>query len=110
MTKQQLENNRQWIAALRSGQYKQCRARMHDNGAHCCLGVAGVLFPEIDTQGKYPNPKFEDIFGYHCYKTFFVSSNLCNRRLDKMNDDLKWTFPQIADAIEYYVNTQEVTE
>lgn len=34
-----------WIAALRSGKYKQCRNRMHDENAdaHCCLGVAHLV-------------------------------------------------------------------
>jgi hypothetical protein len=110
MTKQQLENNRQWIAALRSGQYQQCRERMHENGGHCCLGVAGLLFPEIDTQGKYPTTNFEDIFGFDYCIYAFPSSKNKRRALWILNDDLKWTFPQIADAIETYVNAQVVTE
>ena len=29
-----------WIAALLSGQYKQCRGQLKSAGRHCCLGVA----------------------------------------------------------------------
>lgn len=31
----------QWLAALRSGNYKQARGRLHDTAydSHCCLGV-----------------------------------------------------------------------
>jgi hypothetical protein len=28
-----------WIAALRSGKYKQGRSRLKHSGRHCCLGV-----------------------------------------------------------------------
>jgi hypothetical protein len=33
-----------WVAALRSGDYKQARERLRRNGSHCCLGVLCDLF------------------------------------------------------------------
>jgi len=30
---------KRWIAALRSGEYKQGRGQLVDNGKYCCLGV-----------------------------------------------------------------------
>lgn len=34
------ENMRKWVAALRSGEYKQGRRFLNCNGRQCCLGVA----------------------------------------------------------------------
>ena len=40
------EFKRQWVAALRSGEYTQCTGALHrkpvdgDPGGHCCVGVA----------------------------------------------------------------------
>lgn len=37
-------HQRQWVEALESGQYRQCRGALQDhNGGYCCLGVAGVI-------------------------------------------------------------------
>jgi hypothetical protein len=33
------ESKQKWIAALRSGDYKQARATLHHDGSYCCLGV-----------------------------------------------------------------------
>lgn len=33
------ELKRKWIAALRSGEWKQCRERLTDGEGYCCLGV-----------------------------------------------------------------------
>ena len=42
-------NQKRWVAALRSGEYKQCRNTLckidkDGNRSYCCLGVANVLF------------------------------------------------------------------
>lgn len=34
----------QWVAALRSGQYRQAKESLRKNGNHCCLGVLCDLF------------------------------------------------------------------
>ncbi len=39
-----------WINALRSGEYKQTKARLQDNSGFCCLGVACKLFIPEDQQ------------------------------------------------------------
>lgn len=57
---------RRWLKALRSGQYKQTKAALHDRlGRMCCLGVIcdvmgapkgqheGFLLPADDGDGKY---------------------------------------------------------
>ena len=32
-----------WIAALRSGEYKQCECQLQKGQSYCCLGVACVI-------------------------------------------------------------------
>lgn len=36
-----------WIAALRSGEYKQGKGALQKEGAFCCLGVLGDCMPEL---------------------------------------------------------------
>lgn len=42
------ENAKKWVAALRSGKYKQGTAVLHNvtRGTHCCLGVACDLYAQ----------------------------------------------------------------
>ena len=44
--KQQKANRKKWVAALRSGKYKQGKGQLYDNldEKYCCLGVACDLF------------------------------------------------------------------
>lgn len=83
-----------WVAALRSGEYKQCKGALHLNGGHCCLGVAEMIlgltssidtildgdgFPEAIKGGRFENSNVET--------------------LTSMNDG-GFSFPKIADYIE----------
>ena len=38
------DNAKKWVAALRSGEYKQTTGRLHSEDGFCCLGVACVVF------------------------------------------------------------------
>ena len=38
------EEQKQWLTALRSGNYKQAYGVLEEKGAYCCLGVACHLF------------------------------------------------------------------
>jgi hypothetical protein len=40
------ENAKNWVAALRSGKYKQCKQKLTDGIGHCCLGVGAELAAE----------------------------------------------------------------
>lgn len=43
-TPEEIEAHRkEWIAALRSGAYRQVKARLYDGEGYCCLGVAASL-------------------------------------------------------------------
>ena len=53
------ENVQKWIAALRSGKYKQTRGYLKDVNGFCCLGVASDICPSVSW---LENPKGEDFF------------------------------------------------
>jgi len=40
------ENAKKWVAALRSGRYRQTRGHLADRSGFCCLGVACELYIE----------------------------------------------------------------
>jgi hypothetical protein len=44
MTQQLTPNQKQWITALRSGDYTQGQGHLHTNRGFCCLGVATKEF------------------------------------------------------------------
>lgn len=43
-TAEEIKQHRaEWVAALRSGKYKQTQGNLHDDVGYCCLGVACEL-------------------------------------------------------------------
>lgn len=42
-----------WVERLRSGDYKQARGALRENGAYCCLGVACDLYKEVVGKGEW---------------------------------------------------------
>ena len=38
------ENTRKWVAALRSGRYKQGQGWLNEGGRYCCLGVGCEVY------------------------------------------------------------------
>lgn len=80
-----------WVAALRSGEYKQGRNRLKWAGRYCCLGVlcevAGITHGSRD--GSLPGDfAIKQKIGDH------------QSRLQEMNDDDGKSFAEIADYIE----------
>lgn len=77
-----------WVAALRSGDYKQGKNQLCDGAAYCCLGVlcevAGIVY---DATQKYILD----------YGTLLTGSE--QRLLATMNDN-GCPFTEIADYIE----------
>ena len=55
LTKKQLANRKKWVAALRSGKFKQGKKQLKANNKFCCLGVACELFKD-DVSGKWTTP------------------------------------------------------
>lgn len=92
--KLKVEDKVKWLAALRSGSYKQSRGALynsHDNG-YCCLGVAhkiGLVKTRYDTDpamSGFVDPIWLDY--------------TIQRILTLMNDADKMSFEEIADHIE----------
>jgi hypothetical protein len=106
-----------WVEALRSGKYRQSQGSLScEDGGNCCLGVAvRVLTPELDRSpidilgadlSSYPIVK-EQLNLSSCDGSFksgeligeFGTDKLMGSLID-LNDELGWSFNQIADFIE----------
>lgn len=111
------ERIRLWIEALRSGEYKQGKGALQHNGEFCCLGVAC----EVAIKNELDIKVFHDADGFVQYDVEynympivvgewfgFERDDLTNPRLGKgiglnavrVNDELKLSFEEIADALE----------
>ena len=114
-----------WVAALRdTDTYPQTKGALHNENGYCCLGVlcevaikAGV---QIDTGPVLHNPNLihydgevEHLPGAVVDWAGLDSNNpvviveeedeqvvQVERELVMLNDDMVWSFPQIADVIE----------
>jgi hypothetical protein len=114
------KNAKKWVAALRSGRFKQGFGMLNENNEFfCCLGVlcevaienglpltkgtypSGAVYYKADIFGNLPNEVMKwaglrDSLGeYGNEKEFFDRKGL---HID--NDRLKLSFSQIADIIE----------
>jgi hypothetical protein len=91
-----------WVAALRSGEYKQGRGLLRNGaGQYCCLGVlceiqgvprakAGFQFDGDVERAYMPSHAFLNGLGLY----------LQADTVAHMNDDLEHSFSEIADYIE----------
>lgn len=95
-------NQKRWVAALRSGEYRQGRYSLYDSEkkAYCCLGVAVSLFHEESISGmtleNYPEVTEQLSLGND---SGTPESGLCLESLVAMNDEGS-SFSQIADTLE----------
>lgn len=96
------ENAKKWVAALRSGQYKQCKNRLTHAGRYCCLGVACAISP-LDRKKwvhDYTLPwQVMDWLGIINSQGEF-GSVVEGKALTVLNDDDDLSFEEIADIIE----------
>jgi hypothetical protein len=91
-----------WIAALRSGEYKQGQNKMEDDGYLCCLAVlcrvAGV---------EYPSDAFDldhkALRGFRDECSLGDNTDGIQAQLISLNDDKEYGFSKIADWIEVNV-------
>lgn len=112
-----------WLAALRSGDYKQGTGCLHDedNDEYCCLGVgAPIGYPgghwtretwkltSGDWMGAFGGvrPKGET-YSDHYLSTIFDLAPGQLRQLVAMNDDIGASFNDIADWIEANIETTD---
>lgn len=94
---------KEWVAALRSGKYRQTRAYLRTNEGFCCLGVAcDLMAPETweTISGSVYSFRGNDA---NLPKEVARKLNLtyeAEDRLTVLNDDKAYTFNRIADYIE----------
>lgn len=87
-----------WIAALRSGDYKQHRGTLcntsdlETSNSFCCIGVAAKVLSLKAKLGLSP------VTSEVCY--YLKITHLQQTELVEMNDALEYSFPEIADWIE----------
>lgn len=116
-----------WVAALRSGQYEQGKARLRQvvdevdgkpTYEYCCLGVLCEIADDVifdaddgalytkgdDTRGSYSFPprEFAEAVGLKApvYDDWLQDTSDAEAVLVGMNDDRDKTFVEIADWIE----------
>lgn len=98
------EKIKKWVEALRSGEYKQCRAYLFDGEGYCCLGVYSKVvlghtddFLYRDGMSIRWNNK-ENIEHLYVILRKFLGSDKVDLFIS-MNDKGK-SFNEIADKIE----------
>lgn len=117
---EQAEHRKEWVAALRSGEFEQGRDQLkREDGSYCCLGVATVLAMRAGVPGASLVYGLEDAgpLGFSrglpvrsVYNYFgLVGEGGCTKLADddpedysltELNDEVGYTFDQIADLIE----------
>lgn len=84
-----------WIAALRSGEFKQAQKRLKSGDAYCCLGVLAIVHDK--------NADLRDDEGENdVYAQLDEMVGRLSRRIElvSMNDKEGKTFAEIADYVE----------
>ena len=96
------ENAKKWVAALRSGEYQQCKDQLTDGRGYCCLGVGAAISPgprsKWENEVALPKP-VQQWLGLRSSEGDY-ESGADYRRLSNLNDYGGKTFAQIADLIE----------
>lgn len=117
LTRKQKTIVKRWVAALRSGKYKQGRGSLHDrDNKFCCLGVLcdlAVKSRVIETptirgpRGYHYGDEWEllparvaDWVGLRAIDGNFTARNGVSTSLITQNDTRHKNFQQIADLIE----------
>lgn len=90
------EQIRQWVEALRSGEYKQGKGHLHSKGGYCCLGVFAKAV--LGYKDSYLSREKEGPVGVYTKLEGLLGSRL-RATLTDMNDKGKG-FNKIADFIE----------
>lgn len=106
-----------WVKALRSGKYKQGKYELYiprEGKApprFCCLGVLEhcAMNGKVESLDNGEHVEFKALPSAAFYKKFGITkvhSGMFNERAaTRMNDTYEYTFDQIADEIEKYVET-----
>ena len=83
-----------WIAALRSGEFRQTKDNLHSHDGFCCLGVLRHIADPADERTE----EYEQLLSDEQLQGFGFSHRI-QEHLAQMNDDGE-SFDVIADYIE----------
>jgi len=113
---EQKANREKWVAALRSGEFKQAQEVLKTEGPdgemrYCCLGVACSLAIREGIEEDWPDAAYEDWdqelpvsirdwLGLQNNSGYLVDEIEGEEHLIGLNDKANYTFAQIADVIE----------
>lgn len=109
------EPQKRWVAALRGGEFKQCRGQLSKNGGYCCLGVVCEIFREelslekheltfgdgysYNESYQYLPCKVKEYLALNTTEGYFRKKDGKGEYLSNLNDDGA-SFEEIADIIE----------
>lgn len=89
------EQKATWVAALRSGDYEQCRGELKNReGAYCCLGVAHEVLVGPIEYGSIAYAALEPLVGRSLTREDPAGA------LVYLNDSQGKSFAEIADYVE----------
>ena len=95
------EVKEKWVAALRSGKYKQTRGTLKDKTGYCCLGVLCEATNSRKWHGYSLLPRhIMKKAGLQNECGTYVEYKNGQTLLTDLNDNRKLTFNDIADIIE----------
>ena len=109
-TKQDIQQFKDWVTNLRSGEFQQTQRKLQDKRGYCCLGVgcvttiskeklllnsAGYLDTALVVGQPYAPKWLRRISNFT--RLYFDS---CDYWLEHLNDDLFLSFNEIADILE----------
>jgi len=93
-----------WLAALRSGEYKQGRGRLVGENGYCCIGVGGKVCGLSDNDMNNCGLILSRIIPTtHSIPTEIRGSTHLTEHIVCLNDSEGKTFTEIADWIEQNV-------
>jgi hypothetical protein len=116
---EQKSHRKDWIKALRSGNYKQTIGSLKnavedvpDSSSYCCLGVACEVMGLVSELTEYGDNTYENqttiaphvvqiYFGLNSAEGDFYIKNGHSTSLVSLNDELGYDFNEIADVIEH---------
>jgi hypothetical protein len=91
---------RKWVAALRSGKFKQAQESLYNDGGYCCLGVACVIHAGRKIRPKNTPMPTKALLPKEVFESLFTGKEYMAGKLASMNDEKNWSFNRIAAWIE----------
>lgn len=91
-----------WIAALRSGDYKQCKMNLYDGVGFCCIGVAGKVCGMSEAELYNQEWIWDGMAGSRRVPSIIVGSDSDSNTIECLSsmNDAGTSFNTIADWIE----------